>query len=154
MEHFCNFVSSLNFSYFASSFYFDCSEAKIRNGRFFIKTSSFNLRLFFLILKIGIFPYTFVQRAVQLGNISVSSKTTFSGILKCFSVILGLAVLTNFTLIIKTFVAYLTRNILKAQKVTCYLYIYRDILLPRQAGNIVHSWKNRLFISIFFLSLR
>ena len=105
-------------------------------------------------LKIGIFPYKFVQRAVQLGNISVSSKTTFSGILKGFSVILGLAVLTNFILIIKTFVAYLTRNILKAQEVTCYLYIYRDILLPRQAGNIVHSWKNRFFISIFFLFLR
>ena len=103
-------------------------------------------------MKIGIFPYKFVQRAVQLGNISVSSKTTFSGILKCFSVILGLAVLTNFTLIIKTFVAYLTKNILKGQKGTCYLYISREILLARQAGNIVHSWKNRLLISIFLFS--
>ena len=105
-------------------------------------------------MKIGIFPYKFVQRAVQLGNISVSSETTFSGILKGFSVILGLAVLTKFILIIKTFVAYLTKNILKGQKGTCYLYISREILLARQAGNIVHSWKNRLFISIFFLSLR
>ena len=103
-------------------------------------------------MKIGIFPYKFVQRAVQLGNISVSSKTTFSGILKCFSVILGLAVLTNFTLIIKTFVAYLTKNILKGQKGICYLYISREILLARQAGNIVHSWKNRLLISIFLFS--
>ena len=102
-------------------------------------------------MKIGIFPYKFVQRAVQLGNISVSSETTFSGILKGFSVILGLAVLTKFILIIKTFVAYLTKNILKGQKGTCYLYLSREIL-ARQAGNIVHSWKNRWLISIFLFS--
>ena len=50
----------------------------------------------------------------------------------------------------KSFVAYLTKKILKAQKDTCYLHISRVILLARQAGKIVHSQKNRSVISIFF----
>ena len=44
-----SFTTFAAFSSFASSFYFDCSEVKIGNSRFFIKTSSFNLRLLFVI---------------------------------------------------------------------------------------------------------
>ena len=53
----------------------------------------------------------------------------------------------------ESFVAYLTKKNLKAQKDTCYLHISRVILLARQAGKIVHSEKNRSVISIFFFFL-
>ena len=59
-RNFCIFANSLNFSYF------DRSETKIGIGRLFIKTSNFNLRLFFLNCRPNIENWNFPLQACSM----------------------------------------------------------------------------------------
>ena len=90
-------------------------------------------------IEVFLYPKKYVERAVQLGNISVSSKATFSEILKGLSANLSMILSDNIRSHKKSFASFLTEKVLKAQKDTCYLHISRGILLHLQAGKIVYS---------------
>ena len=90
-------------------------------------------------IEIFLYPKKYVERAVQLGNISVSSKATFSEILKGLSANLSLILSDKIRSHKKSFASFLTKKVLESQKDTSYLHISRGILLHLQAGKMVYS---------------
>ena len=129
---------------------------KNRNTKYLKKTSNFNVRLIFLICSCQNIenwgfpvPLKVCSTSCSVRQCQCFFKSNFFWDIERLQCNYELDCPHKIRSHKKPSVAYSTKKVLKAQKDPYYLNISRGTLLACQAGKIVHSWINRLPISIF-----